>query len=151
MTRLFNIAFKGEVAEGFSADAVRDLFTQRFPDNQDVVDHLFSGASVTIAKNMDWDRACAAAGKLRSIGAVVYLLNEEGDLVQRDHIESANDPLAASGSFIGQHPDDVQLSDEDETGEYEAATDEAAADEIPAEESAEDCIEKRTNDDNTDP
>jgi hypothetical protein len=146
MTRLFNIAFKGEVAEGFSADAVRDLFAQRFPDNQDVVDHLFSGASVTIAKNMDWERACAAAGKLRSIGAVVYLVNEEGDLVHRDQIKSANDPLAASGSYIGQHPDDVQLSDEDETGEYEAA-----AEEVIVEEVADERVGERGDIDNTDP
>ncbi len=120
MPELFNIAFKGEVAEGFSAGDVRNLFARRFPNNQDVVDHLFSGASVMIAKDMDWDRACAAAEKLRSIGAIVYLVNEQGEDVQEELLQSANDALAASGSYIGQHPDEVQLTDEDDTGVFEA-------------------------------
>lgn len=119
MAGQFNIAFKGEIAAGFSIGDVRELFERRFPDNQQVIEHLFSGAAVTIAKNMDWDRACAAASKLRSIGAIVYLVNEDGNYLSEDQFQPANDPLAASGSFIGQHPDEVELSDEDETGQYE--------------------------------
>ena len=120
MSALFNIAFKGEVADGFSAGDVRDLFLARFPHNHKAIDHLFSGNTVTIAKNMDWDRACAAAEKLRSIGAIVYVVDQDGNFVSEAWLEPANDPLAASGAYIGQHPDEVELGDDDETSEVEA-------------------------------
>jgi len=120
MAGLFNIAFKGEVADGFSSGDVRELFEQRFPNNHDVIEHLFSGAAVTIAKNMDWERARIAAEKLRSIGAIVYLVDEYGDYVHEQQLQPANDALAASGSYVGQHPDEVELTDEDETGQFKA-------------------------------
>jgi hypothetical protein len=121
MSKLFNIAFKGEVAHGYSPVDVRGLFARRFPHNRNVIDHLFSGEPVTIAKNMDWERACNAANKLRSIGAVVYLVDENGEYITQEPMQPANDALAASGSFLGQHPDEVELSDEDDTDQYEAA------------------------------
>lgn len=116
MNRLFDITFRGEVAEGYSVGDVRSLFARRFPDNHDVVDHLFSGVAVTIARNMNYERARAAADKLRAIGAIVYVIDQEGPALQ-----PANDPLAASGSYIGQHPDEVELRDDEETGEFESA------------------------------
>ena len=130
MNGLFNIAFKGEVADGFTVGYVRKLFIQRFPNNQEVIEHLFSGASVTIAKNMDWDRACAAAGKLRSIGAVVYLVDEAGTYLDQSKLESANDALATSGSYASQRPDDVGLSDEDETDQVKALPEHDVAGEL---------------------
>lgn len=91
MDKLFKIAFKGEVADGFSPDDVRSNFALRFQKGDDVIDRLFSGASFTLAKNLDFDRANAAAGSLRQIGAVVYLVDEHGDYFEVALPPSANE------------------------------------------------------------
>ena len=94
MGNLFNIAFRGEVVDGFSIDEVRSSFAERFRKNEEVIDRLFSGASFTLAKDLDYERASAAAGSLRSIGAIVYLVDEYGD-----HFEFAVDaPANESGA-----------------------------------------------------
>jgi len=100
MGKLFNIAFKGEVADGYSVGDVRNRFAQRFRKNEDVIDRLFSGAAVTLAKDMEWERARAAAGSLRSIGAVVYLVDEQGAYSEAEFAPSANDTVAAKQEVV---------------------------------------------------
>jgi len=96
MGKLFNIAFRGEVADGFSIEDVRSNFAERFHKDEEVIDRLFSGASFTLAKELDFDRANAAAGSLRSIGAIVYLVDEYGDHFEVEVAEPANESEVAA-------------------------------------------------------
>ena len=113
MDKLFNIAFKGEVAEGFSVEEVRSNFADRFQKDEAVIERLFSGASFTLAKELDYDRASAAAGSLRSIGAVVYLVDEHGDYFEVAVDAPANEPEAkavtASESTIVETANESQV------------------------------------------
>lgn len=96
MSGLYSISFRGEVAEGHTVDDVRGRFADRFQKGDDVINRLFSGNVVTLAKNMQWDQANAAAEKLRTFGAIVYLLDGEGHFIEPQ--ASANDDAASSGS-----------------------------------------------------
>ena len=66
MGELYNIAFKGEIAEGFDVDDVRASFSERFRKTDEVIDQLFSGAAITLAKDLAWEKANTAASNLRS-------------------------------------------------------------------------------------
>ena len=119
MDKVFKIAFKGEIADGFSSDDVRNRFAERFQKDEDVIDRLFSGASFTLAKDLDFDRANAAAGSLREIGAIVYLVDEFGD-----YFEVAVPPTA-NESGINPRP---QSADEAPATEKQSATADEPAD-----------------------
>ena len=95
MGRQFNIAFKGEVADGFSPDEVRRRFAKSTRSDANVLDRLFSGKAVTLARNMQLDRARATIERLNAIGAVVYLVDEAGTATRFGTAASANDPVAA--------------------------------------------------------
>jgi hypothetical protein len=77
----FKIAFRGEVAEGHSAGEVRHKLARMFRKDDAALDSLFSGKVVMLAKDLEPDRADIAIGKLRSCGAVVYLLDGDGQPV----------------------------------------------------------------------
>ncbi len=81
MDKLYNIAFKGEVAEGFSVEDVRASFSERFSKTDDVIDQLFSGTAITLARNLQREQANTAASNLQSLGALVYVLDEQGIVV----------------------------------------------------------------------
>ena len=51
MSKLYNIAFKGEVAEGFDVGEVRASFSERFRKTDEVIEQLFSGTAITLAKD----------------------------------------------------------------------------------------------------
>ena len=91
MGKLYNIAFKGEVAEGFTVEDVRNNFIEQFQKDGHIIDRLFSGSACTLGKNMDLIRATTAADRLRAIGAVVYLLDENGQIAKESPSGSAND------------------------------------------------------------
>jgi len=91
MSKRYNIAFKGEVADGFTVADVRNSFVAHFKKNDDVIERLFSGSACTIGKDMELARAITAADLLRSIGAVVYLVDEEGQIINESPGCSAND------------------------------------------------------------
>ena len=91
MGKLYNIAFKGEVAEGFTVEDVRNNFIEQFQKDGHIIDRLFSGSACTLGKDMDLLRASTAADRLRAIGAVVYLLDEYGQIVKESPSGSAND------------------------------------------------------------
>ena len=50
MDKLYNNAIKGEVAEGFSVDDVRNNFIVQFQKDAHVIDRLFSGTACTLGK-----------------------------------------------------------------------------------------------------
>lgn len=117
MGKFFNIAFKGEVAEGYSLEDVRNNFAERFNKEEQVIDRLFSGASFTLAKEMDFDRANAAAGSLREIGAIVYLVDEYGDYFEVAVSQSANEPEVAANEE--PDTDSVETLDEEDVAAAE--------------------------------
>ena len=94
MGKLFNIAFRGEIADGFSVDDVRSNFAERFRKDENIIARLFSGSSFTLAKGLEFDRANAAATSLRSIGAIVYLVDDSGEYFE---VEVDVDGTAAHG------------------------------------------------------
>ena len=96
MGKLYNIAFRGEIAEGFDESDVRASFSDRFRKSGTVIDQLFSGAAITLAKNLEWEKANTAASNLRSLGALVYVLDEQGNTVEIPERRTAND--ASSGT-----------------------------------------------------
>jgi hypothetical protein len=94
MSELYSIGFRGEVADGHSLEDVRLKFGTRFRKNDDALNRIFSGDAITLARELDWDKANAVAGRLKAFGAVVYLVDGDGHPV--DMPEPANDPSAAA-------------------------------------------------------
>ena len=95
MSSVYSISFKGQVADGFSLTDVKASFAERFNKENDVIERLFSGNSVLLAKNIAHERAVAAIKQLQSIGAVVNLLDENGGPVELALPEPSNDPIAS--------------------------------------------------------
>lgn len=95
MARQFNIAFKGEIADGFSPDEVKRRFAKSTRRDAGALERLFSGKPVTLARNMEPERARATVERLNAIGAVVYLVDEAGAATRFGTASSANDPVAA--------------------------------------------------------
>ena len=93
MGKLYNIAFKGEIADGFEAGDVKASFSERFNRGNEVIDQIFSGSLITLAKNLEWEKANTAASNLRSLGALVYVLDEEGNTVEIAERRTANDSM----------------------------------------------------------
>jgi len=94
MSKLYNIAFKGEVAEGFDEGEVRASFSERFRKTDEVINQLFSGNAITLAKDLEWEQANMAASNLRILGALVYVLDENGNTVEIPERRTANDATA---------------------------------------------------------
>ena len=88
----YRIAFRGEVADGHSVEDVQQQFADRFRKDRAAIERLFSGKVVTIARDLDWEKANSAVSKLQSFGAVVYLVDGNGKPVST---APANDPSAA--------------------------------------------------------
>ncbi len=61
MGTLYNIAFKCEIVAGFEARDVKASFSERFNRGDDVIDQIFSGSPITLAKNLEWEKANTAA------------------------------------------------------------------------------------------
>jgi hypothetical protein len=96
MGNLYSIAFKGEVAEGFDTNDVKASFSVRLQKSEDVIQRLFSGSMITLARNLEWDKASNAATRLRAIGAVVYLVDGLGNAVAVP--SPANDDIMVESS-----------------------------------------------------
>jgi hypothetical protein len=93
MSELYSIAFRGEVADGHSVEEVRLRFSTRLDKGDNLVDQMFSGDFVMLATELDWDKANAAVNRLKSFGAIAYLV--DGDGLPVDMRAPANDPSAA--------------------------------------------------------
>lgn len=98
MGNSYNIAFKGEVADGFAASDVKNRFADLLKKDREFIDRLFSGNVVTLAKNLERSRAQLTARKIREIGAVVYLVDEHGKQTELKLEPPANDPVAPAVS-----------------------------------------------------
>ncbi|MEO1201110.1 MAG: hypothetical protein AAFX10_00290 [Pseudomonadota bacterium] len=92
MSGQYSIAFRGEVADGHRVEDVRLKFAERFHKKTSTIDRMFSGEVVTLAKQLDWDKANAVIHKLQNFGAVVYLVDGDGQPVTLP--APANDPDA---------------------------------------------------------
>jgi hypothetical protein len=99
MSKLYNIAFKGEVTEGHDVVDVKTSFAERFQKSGVVIDQIFSGAPITLAKNLEWEKANTAAANLRSLGALVYILDERGKTVEIPERRTANDPVGVPAGY----------------------------------------------------
>lgn len=75
MGKRYDIAFQGEVASGFDVDEVKAKFAKRFGKSESVVDRIFSGEAVKLAKELEWDRANIAVTRLNEFGAVAFLID----------------------------------------------------------------------------
>ena len=95
MSNTYRIAFQGEVADGFEVGDVKARFAQSFNKDAEFVDRLFSGSTVMLATNLDLDRGRNAAQRLRTMGAVVHLIDDKGMPVEVDVAAPSNDPVAA--------------------------------------------------------
>lgn len=95
MGSVYSIVFKGEVADGHSESDVRAKLSSRLKSGDEFVERLFSGNRVTLARNLAWEQASRTAARLRSIGAVVYLVDANGHAVRVS--APANDPVAKAG------------------------------------------------------
>ncbi len=93
MSKLYNIAFRGEVAEGFDESDVRASFSERFRKSDEIIDQLFSGDAITLARNLELEQANTAASNLESLGALVYVLDEQGKPVEIPERRTANDAV----------------------------------------------------------
>ncbi len=118
MDKLYNIAFKGEVAEGFSVGDVRASFSERFRKADDVIDQLFSGTAITLAKNLEREQATTAASNLRSLGALVYVLDEQGNVVEIPERRTANDSVGMEVESA-ENSDTSTPDENDNTNPYE--------------------------------
>ena len=96
MGTLYSIAFKGEVADGYAVGDVKAGFAVRFQKGDEIIERLFSGSPVTLAKNLDWEQASAAATRLRSLGALVYLVDGNGNAIEA--MPPANDDIVVESS-----------------------------------------------------
>ena len=74
----YKIAFRGEVADGHAADDVRQKMARMFRKDDAALERLFSGKVVMLARDLEAEKASVAIGKLKSCGAVVYLLDADG-------------------------------------------------------------------------
>ena len=92
MSSKYRIAFRGEVADGFSEAEVRATLSARLNRADDIIDRMFSGNLVTLAKDLDFEPASEAATKLARFGAVVYLVDGNGNAVKAP--VPANDDVA---------------------------------------------------------
>ena len=93
MSNKYRIAFRGEVADGFSEAEVRATLAARLNRGDDIIERMFSGNLVTLAKDLEFEPASEAATKLARFGAVVYLVDGNGNAVKAPM--PANDDVAA--------------------------------------------------------
>lgn len=142
MSKLYSISFKGEVASGFVVGDVKASFARSFQKDDDVINRLFSGEEVLLARNIDPERAVKAAKQLRSIGALVDLVDENGlpaDIEPASGFDVApsNDPSAASGTNAAIESDqgagsvaeiDAAIATNDDAAEDETTDVRVAAD-----------------------
>ena len=120
MSGLYSIAFRGEVADGHSVEDVRLQLAARLEKGDDVLDQMFSGDFVMLATELDWDKANAVVNRLKSFGAIVYLV--DGDGLPVDMQAPANDPSAAAEELpeiLAENAQAIQAGPEKETGAYD--------------------------------
>ncbi len=126
MASQYRVAFRGEVAEGYRIEDVRAEFSKRLNRGEEAIDRLFSGKSITLAKNLEWERASGLAARLKAFGAIIYLVDENGnslrvpDVANQDHVTAL--PSAPESE---QTPEDLETSenkpepDADDTDPYD--------------------------------
>ena len=107
MGHLYSISFNGEVADGFDLTDVKASFAARFRKGDDIIERLFSGNTVLLARNIASEKATAAVVQLRSIGAVVHLLDQSGAPVDMTLPEPSNDPVAGEPEEDNTNPYDL--------------------------------------------
>lgn len=79
---LFDIVFKGELVRSFEPDAVKKNIGQLFKVDGAKLEALFSGKSVVLKRNLDFDTAAKYRGAIKKAGAVVALVPVENVAAQ---------------------------------------------------------------------
>lgn len=92
----YKIVFRGEVSEEHSIDEVRLKLALMFRKDETAIDRLFSGKTITLAKGLALDKARTVVSKLRSSGAIVYLLNGDGQPIARMLEEELSEVVTAA-------------------------------------------------------
>ncbi|MGI9232590.1 MAG: CASTOR/POLLUX-related putative ion channel [Woeseiaceae bacterium] len=85
----YHVAFNGEIADGHSMEDVKARFAAQLKTDDAGIDRLFSGNTFKLTKGLEWEQALSAADQLRVIGAMVFLVDDEGRMV--DTPSSANE------------------------------------------------------------
>ena len=124
MAKQYKIAFKGEIADGFEAGRVRASFAKRLKKDEDVLEKLFSGKTVTLARNLEWKKATRTAERLRSLGAIVYLVDPDGNAFKapapaNDDIEAVAEKDEGRHDVVVEHGRTDEPVAEDETEDEE--------------------------------
>jgi hypothetical protein len=69
----FNLLFRGEVLDAFTPEQVKKGIVERFGKDPDQVERLFSGKTLSLARNLGWEEAERLSKSLQEVGAFVYL------------------------------------------------------------------------------
>ena len=77
----YRVAFNGEIADGHSMEDVKARFAAQLKTDNAGIDRLFSGNTFNLTKGLEWEQALSAADRLRAIGAMVFLVDDEGRTV----------------------------------------------------------------------
>ncbi len=91
----YRVAFSGEIADGHSMEDVRARFAAQLKTDEARIDRLFTGNTFNLTKGLDREQAQTAADQLRAIGAVVYLVDGDGQRVEP--------PPSANDEFVDPH------------------------------------------------
>ena len=95
MSKLYRVAFKGEVVAGCPVNEVKASFCERFNKNPETIERIFGGETKTLAKDLDFHNANNIANSLKAMGAVVYVVDNDDPVVpeRAQRAVAANDPL----------------------------------------------------------
>ena len=99
MTKRFNIVFDGQLAQGQSAEQVKQALAALFKRNPADIEPLFGGKRVVLKRNVDLNSAHRYANALLRAGAVcrlesVPLAQQEPSLQKPIPLSPAVDPLS---------------------------------------------------------
>ena len=96
MSKLYRVAFKGEVVAGCPVSEVKASFCRRFGKTPETIERIFGGEIKTLAKDLDFPKANDIANSLKAMGAVVYVVdNDEPVVPERKRAAAANEPSAS--------------------------------------------------------
>ena len=95
----YNLVFEGTVSDGHKVEEVKSNLASLFKVDPKKIDHLFSGPSAVIKKNVNYDVAMQYQHALRKAGAICKV-KEVIENIDQQAAETPNPPpLPASGGI----------------------------------------------------
>ena len=103
----FDLLFRGDIAPGNSVDKVRERVAESFNLDQAAIDQLFSGAVISLKRNVDRATAERIYQRLSDAGAVANIVpsvsgsgsNEFGNNESGNKEQDSSDPDTQSNRF----------------------------------------------------